>query len=222
MVKSLVIAAAIAAATGPVASPDAPRTSAGEWRLSDAGGKIACTLTLSDEHGVAGNVVKVPLACRRAFPPLKDLAAWVMDPQGAIVFSDPTQNKIATFTPQPGAPYEAKTPEGKTWRLEPSHAPHLLSARERMTGAFRLSGPGGAVLCDLTLTANLFGNGGSVSHGQCAAPWSDKAFAVWSLQGGRLTLFDKTRKALLVMKTSDPTTFVANSPKAEVVTLARK
>ena len=41
-------------------------------------------------------------------------------------------------------------------------------------------------------------------------------------RGSRLTLFDKTRKALLVMKTSDPTTFVANSPKAEVVTLARK
>ncbi len=154
---------------------------------------------------------------------MKDIAAWSLDPQGgAIVFSDSHQHRVVTFSPQPGAPYEAKTAENKIWRLESNRAPHVLSARERMTGPFRLSGAGGAVLCEFTFTANLFGNAGSVTPGQCAAPWSDKPIAAWSLQGGRLTLLDKTRKALLVMKFEGPSTFVTNDPKTDAVRLARK
>ena len=91
-----------------------------------------------------------------------------------------------------------------------------------MTGPFRLTGAGGTVLCDLSLTANLFGNAGSVVAGDCSPGWSDKAFAVWSLQRGRLTLMDKGRKPILVLKTQDPTTFVVADAKGEPLTLARK
>ena len=224
MVKSFILAAAVAAAAAPAAIPDKPHAAAGEWRLSDVAGKIACTLVLSEERVSAGLAVRAPLACRRGFPALKDLAAWSLDAQGAIVFSDPGQQRLAVFTPQPGAPYEAKSPGGKTWRLERTkHASQFQSARERMSGAFRLSSAGGAVLCELTLTANLLGNAGSVTPVQCAPPWNEKAFAVWSLKDGRLTLFDKTRKTLLVMlKSESADSFVAGDPKADAVTLARK
>lgn len=222
MAKSLILAAAIAAAGIPASPPDSPRGAVGDWRLSDVSGKLACTLTLSGERGRSGFVVRAPLACRRGFPLLKDLAAWSLDPQGAIVFSDPAQRRIAVFSPQPGAPFEAKITEGKVWRLEPSRATRLQSPRERMTGAFRLSGPGGAVLCDLQLTANLFGTAGAVTPVQCAPPWGDRNLTSWSFREGRLTLFDKARKPLLVLKTDTPTTFVASDPKADAVVLARK
>jgi hypothetical protein len=222
LIKSLIIAAALTAAVSPAAVPDALRPIVGQWRLSDVGGKIACTLTLTSEPSVAGYAMRVPLACRRGFPPLKDISAWNVDAQGAIVFADPTKKHLVVFAPQAGAPYEAKAPENKTWRLEPNRAVQQLSARERMTGAFRLSGPGGTVLCDLNLTANLFGNAGSVTPGQCSAPWSDKAITAWALQRGRLTLFDAARKPLLVLKVADASTFVAADPKAETLTLARK
>ncbi|HEY2356687.1 MAG TPA: hypothetical protein VGH86_04500, partial [Phenylobacterium sp.] len=37
---------------------------AGDWRLSEVGGKIACTLTLTRQSSFAGFELKAPLACR--------------------------------------------------------------------------------------------------------------------------------------------------------------
>ena len=92
---------------------------AGDWRLSEVGGKIACTLTLTREASFAGYALKAPLACRRAFPALKTVAAWALDDKGGIVLSDARAQPIVTFPVQAKGPYEAKAPDGRTWRLEP-------------------------------------------------------------------------------------------------------
>jgi hypothetical protein len=92
---------------------------AGDWRLSAVGGRIACTLTFTTQAGVGGYEVKAPLACRRAFPALKDVAAWAVDDKGGIVLSDAKAAMIVTFPAQGASPYEAKAPDGHTWRLEP-------------------------------------------------------------------------------------------------------
>lgn len=95
---------------------------AGDWRLSEVGGKIACTLTLTREASFAGYALKAPLACRRAFPALKGVAAWALDDKGGIVLSDSNALPIVTFPAQATGPYEAKSPDGRTWRLEPLKA----------------------------------------------------------------------------------------------------
>jgi hypothetical protein len=95
----------------------------GDWRLSEVGGKIACTLTLTRQTSFAGFEVKAPLACRRAFPPLKTVAAWALDDKGGIVLSDARAQPIVTFPAQAKGPYEAKAPDGRTWRLEPVKTP---------------------------------------------------------------------------------------------------
>jgi len=92
---------------------------AGDWRLSEVGGKIACTLTLTREASFSGYALKAPLACRRAFPALKGVAAWALDPKGGIVLTDAHALPIVTFPAQATGPYEAKSPDGRTWRLEP-------------------------------------------------------------------------------------------------------
>ena len=92
---------------------------AGDWRLSEVGGKIACTLTLTRQTSLAGFELKAPLACRRAFPALKTVAAWALDDKGGIVLSDASAQPIVTFPAQSKGPYEAKAPDGSTWRLEP-------------------------------------------------------------------------------------------------------
>jgi len=91
----------------------------GDWRLTEAGGRVACTLTFTRQTSFAGYEVKAPLACRRAFPPLKLVAAWAMDDKGQIVLSDANAQPIVTFPAQAKGPYEAKAPDGRTWRLEP-------------------------------------------------------------------------------------------------------
>lgn len=98
--------------------PGALRAS-GDWRLSEPGGKVACTLTFTRQTSFAGYEVKAPLACRRAFPALKLVASWAMDGKGAIVLSDAHAKPIVTFPAQAKGTYEAKSPDGRTWRLEP-------------------------------------------------------------------------------------------------------
>jgi hypothetical protein len=92
---------------------------AGDWRLSQVGGRVACTLTLTLQTSLGGYEVKAPLACRRAFPPLKSVAAWALNDKGGIVLSDAQAHEIIVFPEQAGEPFQAKAPDGSTWRLEP-------------------------------------------------------------------------------------------------------
>jgi hypothetical protein len=91
----------------------------GDWRLSEVGGRIACTLTLTDQSMLRGFQLRAPLACRRAFPALRSVAAWAVDDRGGIVLSDSNAQPIVTFPAALRGPYETKAPDGRTWRLEP-------------------------------------------------------------------------------------------------------
>ena len=91
----------------------------GDWRLSEVGGKVACTLTLTRQTSFAGFELRAPLTCRRAFPPLRDVASWTLDDRGGIVLADANAQPIVTFPSRNKGPIEAKAPDGRTWRLEP-------------------------------------------------------------------------------------------------------
>jgi hypothetical protein len=110
----LTIAGVATAAIEPAAFRDF-----GDWRLSEVGGKVACTLTFTRQSSFAGFELKAPLACRRAFPPLRSVASWALDGRGGIVLADAHAQPIVTFPAQARGPYEAKAPDGRTWRLEP-------------------------------------------------------------------------------------------------------
>jgi hypothetical protein len=117
---------ALTAAAHAAIEPVAFRQS-GDWRLSEVGGKVACTLTLTRQTSFAGFELKAPLACRRAFPPLKTVAGWTLDGRGGIVLADAKAQPIVTFPAQAKGPYEAKAPDGRTWRLEPVKVDHTGS-----------------------------------------------------------------------------------------------
>ena len=112
----------VAIAWSAQAAADVVQKPAGDWRLSEVGGKIGCTLTLTRNTGVAGFELKAPLACRRAFPPLKAVAAWTLDDKGGLVLSDTNAQPIVTFPNEARGHYEAKAPDGRVWRLDPLKA----------------------------------------------------------------------------------------------------
>ena len=122
VVLALTLTGAAEAAIEPAAWRDS-----GDWRLSEVGGKVACTLTLTRQTSFAGFELKAPLACRRAFPPLKTVAGWMVDDRGGIVLADARAQPIVTFPAQAKGPYEAKAPDGRTWRLEPVKVDHAGS-----------------------------------------------------------------------------------------------
>ena len=109
----------LASGTAFAAVDTAAARASGDWRLSEVGGKVACTLTLTRQTSFAGFELKAPLACRRAFPPLRAVASWALDGRGGIVLADANAQPIVTFPAQAKGPYEAKAPDGRTWRLEP-------------------------------------------------------------------------------------------------------
>ena len=130
---ALIAVAALAAGAASASVDAAALRASGDWRLSEVGGKIACTLTLTSQvltpqvltsqASSAGFELKAPLACRRAFPPLRAVASWSLDDKGGIVLADARAQPIVTFPAQakeaPGkGPFEAKAPDGHTWRLE--------------------------------------------------------------------------------------------------------
>ena len=122
---ALMFAGAAYAAIEPAAFRDS-----GDWRLSEVGGKVACTLTLTRQTSFAGFELKAPLACRRAFPPLRTVAGWMVDDRGGIVLADARAQPIVTFPAQAKGPYEAKAPDGRTWRLEPVKPDHPGAASD--------------------------------------------------------------------------------------------
>ena len=119
----IAVAVTLTGAAHAAIEPAAFRDS-GDWRLSEVGGKVACTLTLTRQTSFAGFELKAPLACRRAFPPLRTVAGWMVDDRGGIVLADARAQPIVTFPAQAKGPYEAKAPDGRTWRLEPVKADH--------------------------------------------------------------------------------------------------
>jgi hypothetical protein len=120
---ALISLAVLAASVAHASAESAALRESGDWRLSEVGGKIACTLTLTSQSSFAGFELKAPLACRRAFPPLRAVAAWSLDDRGDLVLADAKAQPIVTFPAQAKeaqakGPYETKAPDGHTWRLE--------------------------------------------------------------------------------------------------------
>jgi len=223
MYGAIILVAAIAAVGAPTAdAPQAPRVAAGPWRLTQVGGKVGCTVNLTDHTAPGGQDVKFPSVCRRAFPALKDLAAWSVDPQGSLVFANARGQRIVALAGSPGGSYEAKTADGTVLHLESAPSAPSPTPPAGLSGAFSLTGSGGTVLCDLVLRANVFGESGRVISRSCAAGWTDKDFAVWSLRQGRLTLMDRSRRPILVLKAGDTGIFVSVESKADPITLVRR
>ena len=123
MNPAIILAVALGVASAPHPEADtAVRAAMGQWRLSEVGGKIGCTVNLTDQVSPGGHVLQAPAACHMAFPPLKDLSVWSLDPHGAPIFSDAARGHLVAFAGPAGGPFLATASDGKAWRLEPATA----------------------------------------------------------------------------------------------------
>lgn len=117
MYAARMLAAIVAAAIATQATASAAHTPAGPWRLSAIGGKVGCTLSLTDHERSGGHDLQTPQVCERAFPPLRGLSVWTVDSRGALLFSDPARSYVVSFLGPLGGPYAATAPDGRLWRL---------------------------------------------------------------------------------------------------------
>ena len=89
----------------------------GHWRLSAVGGKVGCTISLTDLERLGGRDLRAPAACQRAFPTLRAFSLWNLDGRGVLRFSDNLQRHFVEFSGPIGGPYAATAPDGRRWRL---------------------------------------------------------------------------------------------------------
>ena len=124
MNAAIILAAALSVANLSHAQGDSPaaRAAIGQWRLSEVGGKLGCTVNFTDRAIPGGLALQAPSACHLAFPPLKDLSVWSLDAHGAPIFSDAAHKRVVAFAGPPGGPFQAIASDGKAWRLEPATA----------------------------------------------------------------------------------------------------
>ena len=97
------IAVAAFAASAASASVDAAalRTS-GDWRLSEVGGKIACTLTLTSPDQLRGFRAEGAARLPPGIPAAEDGGHLGLDDKGGIVLADAKAQPIVTFPVQAG------------------------------------------------------------------------------------------------------------------------
>lgn len=102
------------------ALPPAVAHEAGIWDLSFEKGNRRCRLVLRREAVDGGFAVAMPAGCRKAFPSIGAVTAWVPGEGGHVVFKDAAEFAIFDFVPAGGMPsLTATAGEGDDYTLTP-------------------------------------------------------------------------------------------------------
>lgn len=205
MLKRIVFAAALLAATPALAQadPEILRDTAGRYKVSD--GKASCVITLKTDPSIGGMQADVPAACARLSARLAEAGVWYLD-DGGIVLADTLRHRIVLFEEQEGGPYETREQPGpRMWTLSALDAPPPLTPAQQMAGRWSLYKDTEKV-CELATTSNASGVAGTVTPGKrCGAEAG--AWARWTRKGELLTLLDKGGKTVRLLRRTDPATF---------------
>ena len=122
-VVRLPLLAALAALAALVAVPavarEAPADYAGQWTVSGVTeGAEVCLITLGDEAAIGGWTLEAPQDCFDRLGIPRDVAAWVVYPDGAIGFIDPLRRTLLTFAPTAIGGYVAEPERGEPLSLD--------------------------------------------------------------------------------------------------------
>ncbi len=80
--------------------------------------------------------------------------------------------------------------------------------QEIMSGPWRLSGLGGAPLCEFDLTSDARGREGTLAvKPGCMGEWRTREFARWTLRGKDLTLWDRRKRPIRSFRKVNAYTF---------------
>lgn len=205
VLKRIVFAAALMAATPVLAQvdPEILRDTAGRYKVSD--GKVSCIIVLKTDPSIGGMEAEVPAACGKLSARLAEAGVWSLD-DGGIVLADTMRRRIVLFEEQEGGPYETREQPGpRMWTLSALDVAPPLTPAQQMTGRWSLYKDTEKV-CELTTTSNAAGLAGTVAPGKgCGAEAG--AWARWTRKGELLTLLDKGGKTARLLRRTDPATF---------------
>lgn len=210
-----VLAAALAlclAATAHAAPTPEAKKLVGTWTLSGASeGGGSCSLKFNAEQAIGGWGLDVPAACARAFPRMKDAAAWTVYSGGHIGVINPLRQRIYRFEKTGDGDYVTATNrDGEQFVLSKGPAAKELTPQQRMSGGWSVTGLGGKPRCAYTSKSNTAGTEGTLTakpSPTCPSGWKSVGWASWIQKGGKLELVDGKGKVTHTLKKGDAVTY---------------
>lgn len=214
----IVLATAITLALGALgtsataATPAEVKKLAGAWTMAGASeGQGSCSLKFSAQPAIGGWGVDVPPACVKAFPRLKDAAAWTLYEDGQIGLINPLRNRIYRFEKTSDGDYiTAPNRSGDQFVLSKGPAAKAMTPQERMSGGWSVTGVGGKPRCAYASKSNTAGTEGTLTakpSPTCPANWKSVGWASWVQKAGKLQLLDEAGKVTHTFAKGDPVTW---------------
>lgn len=165
---------------------------AGPYLLSSADGARTCPLTLRADPApgpAPAFLVTLEAGACAAIPFASHLAAWTLDPSGAVRLLDGQGRLGAEFTEATGGSYEAlREGDGVYFLGHPAAEASIEVSAEEMTGDWDLARVPGKPICRWTLSPEL-GPGGAravrVAPG-CEPGLAQFAPSGWRIEGGNV------------------------------------
>jgi hypothetical protein len=97
-----------------------------------------------------------------------------------------------------------------------------LSAQQRMSGGWSITGIGGQPRCSFTSRAAASGKAGTLTiKPGCAAKWKSAGWASWKQVGQKLTVYDTGGKALQTFTLWDVVTYEGEDARGEPIYFSR-
>ena len=225
--KSLLAAALCLALAAPAlalaAAPSAAKTLAGSWTMGGDG--ESCTLKLTAKTTSGGWDLDAPKACGKAFPRLKDAAAWTRYDDKSIGILDPQGRRIYKFARSGDGDYiTAANKNGDRFTLSKGPSAKELTPKERMSGGWSVTGQDGKPRCAFTSKSNVAGTKGTLAarpSPSCPRHWKSVGWAGWSQKAGKLALLDAKGKVTHTLKKTDTATYEGETKSGDPLYFSR-
>lgn len=135
-------------------APEAVRTLAGNWEISNADRDRVCTVTLKPDAARTGFRLELDPACVTAIPGLSEVDHWTTG-RDAIHLNDARGKPVFDFAEVESGMYEAERAyDGLYFLQSVAAAGPALIKPEQMAGEWAIMRGPNRVLCALTLTTN--------------------------------------------------------------------
>lgn len=222
MVRTLTLAAMLAAFALPAAALEAPKDYAGKWTLSGVSeGADVCTVTLGAEGAIGGWTLDVPKDCFDKFGFSEDVAAWTVHGDGAIGFIDPLRKEKLRFEPVEIGGYVANPDEGEALSLDRVTNAREPTEQERMSGRWALMSMG-ETLCAWESAAARDGLKGTLTAAKpCQPVWAGRKIVRWERTKAGLKLIDAAGKAVRTLPGDSIQGFFSPQSSSETIGFVR-
>ncbi|MDO9338661.1 MAG: AprI/Inh family metalloprotease inhibitor [Caulobacter sp.] len=213
-----IVLAALAAAPALAAEP---ADHAGAYWLGGVSeGDESCDVTLGSEPVIGGWSLKLAADCQEKLGVSPDIAAWTTGGGGQIRFIDALRKPLLVFEPVEIGGFVAQPDGGEPLSLDRAVNGPEPTEQERMSGPWVVTRMGGDIQCRYASTANKAGSKGTLIPGaDCPAPWS--RISRWEVAKGRVTLFDKAGKVVVVLPGDSIQGFDGDDAKGEFLGFTR-